>query len=241
MSEVYCRVPSNWFSDPSLCLFEWQTLIGGLIAIGAAVLGAILLRSQIEQAERHETERRSRKFAANRATLPLTLSEITAYARSAIVELKFLHDQITQPSSMALRFDLPDFSNSSIISLRDFIDYSTDVNVNDCICEIIREIQILNSRLNDVNLDRNHASIRLEIEEYIVQAARLNLIVGLLFPYARGTSDSLPTSTDWETIAEHLSVSQDMPRDQYPGVYSVIERRAGAWQSVWPQVRREAE
>jgi hypothetical protein len=241
MGGFYCRMPHDWMADLSLCLFEWQTLIGGVLAISAAILGAILLWIQIKQAERHESQRRSRKFAANRATLPLTLSEITKYARTSIAEMKSLHDQISFPSSMVLQFDPPNFKESSILSLRDFIDYSIYISVNDCLSEIIREVQILSSRMSDINLERDRSILRIEIEEYIVQAGRLNLITGILFPFARSTEDALPAYTDWEAIASHFSVSQNMPKDEYPGVYSILERRANAWSSVWPKIPRTPE
>ncbi|KXF76554.1 hypothetical protein ATN84_10855 [Paramesorhizobium deserti] len=61
-------------------IYHYQTLITGIFAIGAALIGASAINGQIQSAERQERERRDARHAAARATLPLALSAITQYA-----------------------------------------------------------------------------------------------------------------------------------------------------------------
>jgi hypothetical protein len=51
-----CMVPANWWSDPSQCLYEWQSLLGGVLAVLAAGATIYFMRKQMQQAERHKQE-----------------------------------------------------------------------------------------------------------------------------------------------------------------------------------------
>ena len=70
---------------------EWQILIAGMVALAAAFVGGAYITEQIrtlnsqvnrqiEASQNLEDERRHRKFAAARAVLPLTLSNLCEYA-----------------------------------------------------------------------------------------------------------------------------------------------------------------
>lgn len=233
-----CLETPLWLFIAGRWLYDWQTLVGAILAIVAAIIGSILLRSQLLQAERHESERRERSFAANRAVLPLVLSDVTGFSRKIISELASLYYQIKNPTSMALQFSTVFVSENTINSLKEFIENTYEKSASDCICEIIREVQILNSRVNDLDVDQLRASSCHEISEYIIQAGRLYLICGIMFPYSRGEVESLPETTDWEPIRSHLAVQHNIHEDDYPDVFAVLQRREAAWQSVWPPIRR---
>ena len=236
-AELFCRVPANWLTEPSLCLFEWQTLLSGALAIGAAGAGAILLYSQIKQADRHESERRERRFAAARATLPLALSEITSFARIMVEVLAALRTRVINPTALPEAFVSPTVSDELIKNLQGFIEAAHDFTIVDHVCEIIREIQVLTARVESLQNDASLIGQEANIDEYIVQAARLHVIAGNLFDFARGSETNPPSSISWAELSRYLSVQHHIYEDRFPGVYVVLQRRAKAWASVWPPIR----
>ncbi|WP_157573097.1 hypothetical protein [Novosphingobium sp. AAP83] len=238
---LQCGIPRDWINDFSQCLFEWQTLVGGILAILAAVIGTLLLHSQIRQSERHETERRGRKFLAARATLPLALSEITGFSRTMIVELISLHNQLTHPSSMAPVFEPPTIPNGLIAALQAFIEATFDTALVDCVCELINEIQVLVARTESLQREEQLLGVTQNIEEYVVQSARLHVIAGSLFPFSRGRESSIPSTVPWSDAYSYLSMQHDLYESDFPGVFAILERRSNAWESIWPRVRRSSQ
>jgi hypothetical protein len=68
-------------------LYTWQTLISGVLALGAAAMTVGLLRIQIEdERARHRSQRIAKTLAA-RATLPDALSDIARYTRECMAYL----------------------------------------------------------------------------------------------------------------------------------------------------------
>jgi hypothetical protein len=138
--------PEGWVKLCKL-LYNWQTLISGLLALGAAIAGIVYLHRQIRQTEELEGKRRAKKLAAIRAVGPLALSAIGEYAKQCTNVLKALHVQcgtgLALPSSSVA---LPDVPNETITLFSDFIEYSDDDEA-DLIEELMRDIQVQQSRL----------------------------------------------------------------------------------------------
>lgn len=55
-------------------VYDWQTLVSGLLAVVAAAVSVYFLNKQIRQAEQHEKERLARRLVAERGVMPATLS-----------------------------------------------------------------------------------------------------------------------------------------------------------------------
>ena len=242
---LYCRIPSNWQMDPSLCWYEWQTLISGILAIAAAVIAAALLHSQINQTERHEQDRRNRRLESVRASLPLVLSQICGFAREMVVQL--VAARRDRPSNttgpVEGEYNPPELTREIINDLRAFIEASDNAQVNALLSEIIRELQVLTSRARSLidAADTNwNSSIPTNLDEYIVQAARLHTITGNLFEFARGEAEGPPDEISWDSVSSFLFF-RHVEKDDFPGVYAILERRSEAWQSLWPKVKREGQ
>jgi hypothetical protein len=60
-------------------IYNYQSLIGGIIALSGAAVGAWFLHKQIRQTTEIENERRERKRAALRAVGPIILSSVIQY------------------------------------------------------------------------------------------------------------------------------------------------------------------
>lgn len=72
-------------------LFDWQGLIAGFAAIGAALIGGNYILKQIELSKEQAGERIRSRHAAARSMLPLALASITQYTAECARELKKLH------------------------------------------------------------------------------------------------------------------------------------------------------
>ncbi|MDO9499345.1 hypothetical protein [Falsiroseomonas sp.] len=83
-------------------LERWQTLIGSMLALLAALIGALLLRRQIKQAEDHENARITRRDIAARSALPVFLEQISEFC----VELAHRLGKLYQPTHIAIPRDL---------------------------------------------------------------------------------------------------------------------------------------
>ncbi|RVU04266.1 hypothetical protein EOE18_12270 [Novosphingobium umbonatum] len=95
-----CMVAANWWSDPSQCWYEWQSLLGGVLAVLAAGLTILVTRCQMKQAERHKQDELAsvreqmeqvenqrldeirRRHNAARIGMPFAVSEISAMCHS---------------------------------------------------------------------------------------------------------------------------------------------------------------
>jgi hypothetical protein len=82
----------EWFWDRLTMenVKEFQTLISGMLAIIAALMGGGFVWHQSKSAARVEDRKRLAKFDAVRATLPLTLSALMDWAESNIATLNML-------------------------------------------------------------------------------------------------------------------------------------------------------
>ena len=98
VKSLHCRLPTDWFSDPSLCWFEWQTLVSGLLAVAAAGFTVRYLKKQISLSDKQERDRLRRQHEATRATLPLTLSGLINAMRKMLSELEQAKVEFKQKS-----------------------------------------------------------------------------------------------------------------------------------------------
>lgn len=95
-------------------LYGWQTLVGALIALFAALWTISVMRRQmkVETARHHDTERR--KLMAARAQMPDALSELGAYVRDCGARL------------IDAAQALPEEPTSAIATLKEVIEFIED-------------------------------------------------------------------------------------------------------------------
>ena len=70
-----CDIPADWSADFSQCLYEWQALEAGGLAIIAAIIGYFAIRQQIQHSKELERQRLKRVFEARRSTCLLYTSD----------------------------------------------------------------------------------------------------------------------------------------------------------------------
>ncbi|MGV3513320.1 MAG: hypothetical protein ACO1OX_15065 [Novosphingobium sp.] len=199
---VQCAVLTDWFNDFSQCLYEWQGIEGGILALIAAYFSIRALRRQIEQAERHENERLDRQHNAVRATLPLTLSGLIENCQNMLTALNDAK-RIDLDVDASTEVYLPPVPAAHISELQDVISSSRSDHLPAYIGKIIQEIQTLYAQVSTLN-NRQERQRRVgldrDIDIWILQAAKIHALVEGLFDYARYKVSKPPTSAAWERV-----------------------------------------
>jgi hypothetical protein len=178
-----------------------------LLALGAALLGAWLLWTQTQIAQRQEAERRQRRFVALRATLPHILSQIVSYLELAMDWMIAAHPQIREHVPLS---DPQHFPPNAIDSLQKMIEATSVDAVSQACADLLSDLQTFESRLQSVarSSRRQHriqAGLDMNLEDYMLQAAQLHYKIGLLWPFARGRADDLVEHVEHTSIFGSLT------------------------------------
>ncbi|NRQ15584.1 hypothetical protein BHMPCIPO_02834 [Ensifer sesbaniae] len=188
-------------------LYDYQTFIGALVALGAAywTLRAIKLqvlqsrsstKLQLAQVERHERERREAKRAAARAVLPLSLGVLgeTARQRSqALLEvLGQCQDNFLPKIAVLPKFD--SYSADVLSNLKEMVEFSTEFE-RKYYSRLIISIQLQASKLGGLSNDHSRPEAWVHahnVEALILGEAEIYARASALFAFARGATNDVP-------------------------------------------------
>lgn len=84
MGGVTCKVPADWLHAPSVCWYDWQTLIAGLAAVLIGGITVFYLHKQIAQTDRLANEERAARLVVARAKLIVPSSELASHAKACL-------------------------------------------------------------------------------------------------------------------------------------------------------------
>ncbi|MFC3080122.1 hypothetical protein ACFODL_18625 [Phenylobacterium terrae] len=180
-------------------LKDWQTLVGGVLAIVAAVVGGSFVYNQTAVARRQEKERVTRHHAAARAVLPLALSGMVEYVEQATVELEAL--RATAAGHRVRGGTVPPFAapklDAEIIgALRDVIEGASK-EIGERVAQVIRDFQVLDANLRTIpkRVTPFHTSLTtFDLDSYQLRTAEVFARCNDLFAYARGEEDGPPAA-----------------------------------------------
>lgn len=231
----YGEMLVGW-SNVRLWIYAHETLTGGLLAVAAASLGAWFLYQQTRQSDRHERERRRSRREATKAVLPLALSSIVRYAQASGIATKALLDQLPTndeddppPRNSLSLLPPPVVPADSIAVLREMAEALTPEEVRP-FAILLADIQVQASRLNDAiaNIGTNSIVLRINLADYVVDAAMIYARVESLFPFGRGASDVVPADIRWGNVQDALfhfdHIFED--DDRYVPIFDLIRRRS---------------
>jgi hypothetical protein len=205
---------------------EWQTFIAAVIALLAALSMNRIVRSQIQQAERHENERRRRRYIAARSTLPMVLTEICRYAMEVTNYLRPIHQQLTDAPEVKPPLPHPPIMPEQLFAaIERMIEAAEDERVVTHLRKIVSQIQILNSRLTDRLIERPTMMLvsTREIETNLRQCALIHATSGLLFPFARFQSEDLQETVEWRDLYNSLGIL-DIDSHTYSDLHNGCQR-----------------
>jgi|GEM_PF-3835534 len=170
---------------------DWQTLVAGLIAIVAAIVGGRYINKQIQQTEETERERRNREFEAARAMMPIYLDALIEYIETCGKRLKSLEMMASvgerqTPAFPPLPMDVATFFRDLILR--------SPADLRIPVIEILSELQVFNARLSSFAYRLSRGTSTNAIEDYVVQAADLYGRCIALLPFARNKSNDIPNA-----------------------------------------------
>jgi hypothetical protein len=187
-------------------LYHYQGLLGGILAIVGAIIGAVFLNRQIRQAAQLETDRRAHDREAERAVLPLTLSEICGYAVASGRFSKSLLDQCqggALPAEVVVEpDDIPRLAPERIEDLKQMIRH-LDFADTPAFAKLISEIQVHDARGRDLTR-AGRLMLTITLEERILDAAEIYARAEAFFEFARRETDTVPQVVRWGRVTAAL-------------------------------------
>ena len=218
---------------------DWQELIAGLAAIGAAYIGGSYIlrqievtKDQIELAKEQALDNTRRRHAAARAMLPLALASITEYASACARQLKSSHlngEGEAVPRNVLASLQIPALPMSAIAELKALVE-SADETLQLAIADLLAEIQVLSSRLSGLKEPRDPSSVGVValayLEDVIINSLNVYARSSSLFEYGRRKADTIPAgdpSPDMQFSAMHNLGFFD---DRFSRIRGTISRRA---------------
>jgi hypothetical protein len=190
----YCLNLPSWSQIVGQWLYDWQTLIAGVIALAGALCTIKGIRQQLRQVDEHRRDEIRRRHAAARAALPIALASLSEVAAQIVNNAA---DQIEsfegsdwfgvldgERSGFENKSFLPvSVPNEVISNITMFVETLNDEYEIRHIGELISSVQISIGRHNsykygwpiDLNTPYN----------LILDAAKVGLLVDTIYNYAR--------------------------------------------------------
>lgn len=199
----YCIDVPNTISIIGQWLYNWQTLISGILAVVAAGYTICELRKQINQQRDLYAESLQRRHEAFRVTLSLTLSQICSAIEQVMHELATISSQnngakdLLKGSKKELQ-EIFVISPEIITSLQGVIETSKNQNLVSLIYQIAVDIQVTVALIESLRTAGNYQVERIDrdrqIEHRLIDLAELYALTEALFDYARRKAVECPTS-----------------------------------------------
>lgn len=223
------RLPRLLFLSIGEWIYDFQTLITGILAVSAALYAAKfaqkqvsaanaqieVAREQITASKEQADRERAAKLRAARASLPTTLSSICEYAQNAQNAGQALNAAWPSAAKMypedhdpnaegLVTAKIPDSPHDILISLERIVELTDAEDVAERIESILREAQVFSSRTrplaNGVQISTDLLAI------HIVQACALHARAESLFTYARRKTKGVNSADLWDRTIAALSI-----------------------------------
>lgn len=195
-------------------LLAWQTLIGALIALAAALWTIGVMRDQMKADTDRHREAQKRKNLASRARMPDALSELAAYVRGSGARLVGITD------------DEPPEPIAAITTLKEVIEFIDDKAAKRTF-ELVSWYQVFRAR-NSHGVPHPQKA---EFADRQYDATLLHAYINSLFEYARNEAEdvdlSMPSLEDMDDALKNAfnMIHMTQHEELYAGVKDIIKRR----------------
>lgn len=210
----------NWLNTH---IQPWQTLIGAMIALLAAIIAVWNTSRTLKETRRQERLRRGQKLASIRVVLPLVLSEASAFSMERLRSIKVVLDYLStkkDENTKELRIDHQTINPTNLKQIAEFIEYADGLDVR-LLSKTLQRIQIAQARTSTLDLRvKDTTNVREYIEEIAMLFGAVHAGLSLSFDYARGKRDDLPRRVEYSDIFSSLKHSDLFSS----GNYTVLDR-----------------
>jgi len=241
-STVNCSTAPDWSNNFSQCLYDWQGLEAGALALAAALVGAFVLQRQIRQQRVHRADEISRRHNAARLTLPLALSAISELVQRIANQVGDEFESFGPDGARTIKAVLDDavgwdgfepiaLPNEVLISLEKFVaSLSREQDIRH-VAELVGSIQILLARYN--GFDFKQAAAQQNLVGLLLDAAKVRLLNDKIYNYARFVDESsfgivgvIAPGIAWDEIhgkAQGLLFNRQRPDVLFPGLRERVD------------------
>lgn len=207
-------------------IYDFQTLITGVLAIGAAFWASKIAAGQLDTAkkqievtreqiesDKYEADRaRKARLRAVRATLPVTLSSICEYSQLVAsglnnawpVSAALYPNDDNGLRNYRVEAAIPDIPYDQLESLELVLEFTDTEAVALQIESLLRELQVLAARLAPLRLGAEVGTDWLA--SLMLQTATLYARAESLFTYARGKAPGPNTAPLWGRVHAALNI-----------------------------------
>lgn len=190
----YCLDMPHWAEIVGSWLYNWQTLIAGLIALIAAGIGFYAINRQTQTTADLARLELDHRHNAARCVLPFALSSISAICQQMADSIAEEFEARKRPGfdqgweeatqgSRRRQFDNLALSEEVIGVFRNFVETLSDHADVAHIGQLLSQIQILLARWNSFNLTQ--ISVNIQLISILVNVGTVALLNDSLFNYAR--------------------------------------------------------
>ncbi len=190
----------------------------------------------------NEGRRLGRKNEAERAALPLVLSEIHQYAVEAKAKVDPLFRRLEGNilNKDGVEFKTPALPDSLSTRLKGVIEASNSRSVRSRLADTVTTLQIVTARLDGLEQDLHRASpmiLRMNLQEMILDIAALQAIVSTLYRYSRRQSGT-PERYGYEALRSALrqlyffdeaDATQGLDGQNVHEMMATLDRRENDW------------
>ena len=225
---IYCLNLPHWSEIIGQWLYDWQTLVAGILAL----FGAGFLYVDMKQSGKFEAASIRRKHQSRRAVASLTLSQICTSARTTLKQLADMRGQSEigriLGEEVTVSLSLPD---SVVPSLQSFLETTDDEDLIALLFALITKLQITITHLEGLENPSDH-----DIEVRMLDVGQVYALSECLFEYARREADFVPTSISWDRVRAALNLAKAW-QDTHPNVHELLDGHAQNNNDFWPSLK----
>jgi ribose transport system permease protein len=185
-------------------LFRYQTLIAGILIVGAGALAFGGFSRQSDMAKAAERERRDRDDFAARAVLPAALTTISAYANASIRGLLAILPENGLQQRVSKRLDGSLTIPEGILDAFRAAMQSAQGDNARHLASFLGALQVQQARLRPLH-DPAHLLWRIEVLQRVIDAAELHAGTTALLDYARLVRDDAGLTLSGRQIGAALA------------------------------------
>lgn len=168
---------------------EWETLVAGFMSVMAAVWAGYLLHKQINQTEKLENQRQTRKYIAAKSVLPLALMRLSKYSRENVHALARTYGT-AQNGAEAESLAIGEVPDDVMKTIEVMIEHTPHANVAARLAAMIAQIQMFHSRLLKYkNVAAHDALDGANLPYLVLSGVIVFTYVDSLFRYSRDQID----------------------------------------------------
>jgi hypothetical protein len=184
---------------------EFQTLISGVMALGAAATTVFFLSRQMRQVELFERKMEDRENRSARPLLAFVLVKLLNYSESCFQQLRKLEEKVVSSGEddfdLPLNLAIPSLPADTFSTLQMNLKFGSESAIS-AVTKLLIKLQIQNSRFRGLaetndDIPSDHLS---NLHVYMADALSISLLCNRLFPYARGEIDEVEVAIKGEHL-----------------------------------------